>query len=92
VNRARLEAQLRNAFAPAPGALRVVVRQVMDLTESGQYAKDTGSELTVSELVEHLADAPDEQLVDRWNWWLGSLELAYGNYAVFEVRRWADER
>jgi hypothetical protein len=88
VNRARLEARLRETFAPDAGALRVVVRQAMDLAESGQYAADTGTELTVAELVEHLGDAPDEALVDRWNWWVGSLEIAYGGYAEFEVRRW----
>ncbi|MFC7228951.1 hypothetical protein N0B31_16220 [Salinirubellus salinus] len=91
MNRARLEASLRETFGPEPGSLRVVVRQAMDLAESGQYADDTGTELTVAELVEHLGDAPDERLVDRWNWWVGSLELAYGGYAEFEVRRWQAE-
>jgi hypothetical protein len=90
VNRARLEASLRETFDPTPGALRVVVRQAMDLGESGQYHEDTGSALVVAELVEHLADAPDEGLVERWNWWVGSLELAYGGYAEFEIRRWRE--
>ena len=90
MNRARLEAGLRETFDPSPGALRVVVRQAMDLAESGQYGADTGTEMTVAELLEHLGDAPDEPLVDRWNWWMGSLEVAYGGYADFEVRRWEE--
>jgi hypothetical protein len=85
-----LEARLRDRFEPTPGALRVVVRQAMDLNESGQYRADTGTELTVAELLEHIADAPDDGLVERWNWWVGSLELAYGGYAEFEVRRYRE--
>lgn len=90
VNRARLEASLRETFDPKPGALRVVVRQAMDLAESGRYREDSDTDLSAPELVEHLADAPDEGLVERWNWWVGSLELAYGGYAEFEIRRWRE--
>jgi hypothetical protein len=88
VNRARLEALLRERFDPAPGALRVVVRQATDLAESGTYEADAGRPLTAALVAEHLADAPDEGLVERWNWWVGSLELAYGGYAEFGVRRY----
>jgi hypothetical protein len=39
-------------------------------------------------VVEHLADASEGGPADRWNWWLGSLEVAYGDYREFQVRRW----
>jgi hypothetical protein len=93
VNRARLEAALRDAFDPKPGALRVVVRQATDLDEAGCYEADTGRPLSADEVVEHLRDAPESEgsLVDRWNWWVGSLELAYGGYAEFGVRRYREE-
>jgi hypothetical protein len=93
VNRARLEAALRETFAPTPGALRVVVRQATDLAESDQYEADTGRPLTADEVLEHLRDAPDREpsLVDRWNWWVGSLEFAYGGYGEFAVRQYREE-
>jgi hypothetical protein len=86
MNRARLEATLRETFDPSPGALRVVVRQATDLDDDGRYETDTGRALTAEVVVEGLGDAPDESLVDRWNWWLGSLEFAYGDYAEFQVQ------
>jgi hypothetical protein len=30
-------------------------------------------------------------MAGRWNWWLGSLEVAYGGYEQFQVRRFAPE-
>ncbi|PSQ22630.1 hypothetical protein BRD04_04230 [Halobacteriales archaeon QS_9_67_17] len=36
-----------------------------------------------------LADSGHD-LTERWNWWLGSLEAAHGNYARFQVRRWQE--
>ena len=86
MNRARLEAALREAFDPAPGELRVVVRQATDLADSGRYETDVDRPLTTETVVEGLSDAPDEGLVERWNWWIGSLEFAYGDYAEFAVR------
>jgi hypothetical protein len=86
VNRARLEAALREAFAPAPGELRVVVRQTTDLADSGRYEADAGRPLTADAVIEGLEDAPEEGLVERWNWWVSSLEFAYGDYAEFGVR------
>jgi hypothetical protein len=88
MNRARLEAALREAFDPTPGELRVVVRQATDLADSGQYETDADRPLTAETVVEGLHDAPDEGLAERWNWWIGSLELAYGDYATFQVQRY----
>jgi len=86
MNRARLEATLRETFDPAPGELRVVVRQATDLADSGRYEADSGRPLTADTVVEGLRDAPEEGLAERWNWWVGSLEFAYGDYAEFGVR------
>lgn len=83
----RLEAALEREFG---GESRVVVRQAVDLGDSGYYREDVGSELTVDGIVGNLADAPAEctDAVERWNWWVGSLALAYGNrYAQFTIRR-----
>lgn len=88
MNRARLEAALREAFAPRPGELRVVVRQATDLADSGQYETDAGRPLTTEIVVEGLRDAPNEGLTERWNWWIGSLEYAYGDYTDFQVQRY----
>ena len=36
--------------------------------------------------------APDDHgLVERWNWWMGALELAYGGYRQFGVNRYASD-
>jgi len=39
-------------------------------------------------VIDHLGDAPDgSSLVERWNWWLGALDAAYGDYYdYFTVR------
>jgi hypothetical protein len=42
----------------------------------------------VDEIVENLQDAPDESVANRWNWWMGALEVAYGGYAEFQLRRY----
>lgn len=66
---------------------RTVARNARDLADSGRYTEDTGIELTPEHVVSQLADAPDGGAAERWNWWLGSLEVAYGDYAPFQVRR-----
>jgi hypothetical protein len=63
----------------------------MDLAESGQVTEDRGSDLTVAEVVRNLDDAPDGSVASRWNWWLGALEVAYGRYEAFQVRRFSRE-
>lgn len=83
----RLELALEREYG---GESRVVVRQAVDLRDSGYYREDAGCELTADVIVDHLSDAPDDctDAVERWNWWIGSLALAYGNrYAQFTIRR-----
>lgn len=66
---------------------RAVARHARDLADSGQYGCDTDVELTAEHVVVELADAPEGGPADRWNWWLGSLEFAYGGYAEFQIRQ-----
>lgn len=75
-----------NEFDPTPDERRVVVRQAMDLADSGRYEADTGSTLSSAVVVRNLRDAPDDRLPGRWNWWIGSLTAAYGGYERFQVR------
>ncbi|WP_435157213.1 hypothetical protein [Haladaptatus sp. DFWS20] len=84
-----LDRRLREEFDPPEGACRVVVRQARDLVDSGEYRNDTGVELTAEAIVSHLHDAPDERsLPEKWNWWMGSLGIAYGGYTEFLIVRW----
>ncbi len=72
---------------------RVVARQATDLADSGKLASDRGESPTVEDVIADLEDAPDDHdLIERWNWWLGSLETAYGGYERFTVRIVGDER
>ncbi|WP_435123939.1 hypothetical protein [Halobaculum sp. D14] len=82
-----LKAALEREFDGDEPARRTVVRQARDLADSGKLADDRGQELTVDDVVSNMADAPDDNsVVERWNWWLGSLETAYGGYDRFTVR------
>ena len=82
-----LESRLAGAFDAEERAVRVVARQARDLDDSGQFATDLGHELTPDVVVSNLEDAPDDHsLVERWNWWLGSLELSHGGYERFQIR------
>lgn len=86
----RFERRLADAFGGNGGARRVVARQARDLVDSGQFRADMGRELTVDVVVENLKDAPDDlSLPEKWNWWVGALDLAYGGYDRFRVVRWA---
>jgi len=84
---------LRQSFPESSvDARRVVARQAGDLADSGVYDADAGLALTPQAIVENLADAPDDHaLVERWNWWMGALDLAHGGYERFRVRRWAED-
>ncbi|WP_254839542.1 hypothetical protein [Natronomonas marina] len=69
---------------------RAVARHARDLADSGRYEDDAGVELTPEHVVVQLADAPEGSPADRWNWWVGALEFAYGGYAEFQLRRWQE--
>ena len=87
MDRKRLESALAEAFDGTAAERRAVSRAACDLDDSGRPSEDRGHALTVSSVVDHLDDAPDgSSLVERWNWWLGALDAAYGDYREFEVR------
>ncbi len=88
-----LREQLEATFEAPHGQYRVVTRTAGDLADSGRYQTDTGHSLTIAHLIDELTDAPEEQtLVQRWNWWVGSLELAYGGYNEFRIQRWESQQ
>ncbi|WP_254762013.1 hypothetical protein [Natrinema marinum] len=82
----RLEIRLRDEFGGTTGQSRVVVRQAVDLADSGQYEDDAGTTLTNDLVIGELSDAPEGNPPERWNWWIGSLEVAYGGYGRFGIR------
>lgn len=87
MDRERLVEQLETEFCGNEAARRAVSRQARDMADSGRIEEELGYELTADAVVEQLADAPAEYgLVERWNWWVGSLELSHGNYQRFRVR------
>jgi hypothetical protein len=87
VQRPKLADALQEAYGADPDAARVVARAAGDLVDSGTYSEDVGAELDVGVIVRELEDAPEgKDLTERWNWWIGSLDLAYGGYARFLVR------
>ena len=91
MNREVLEHRLRQAFEGEDGEFRAVVRMAGDLSDSGTFREDVGGPLSPAEIADHLADAPDGSVADRWNWWMGALEHAYGGYVQFQVRAWQRE-
>jgi len=87
VDRSRLETRLIERFDASPETARVVAREAADLADSGRYAADIGTPLTVAAVLENLADAPEgTDLAGRWNWWLGALSLSHGGYDRFLVK------
>lgn len=92
MDRQELEHELSETFDDA-GAAAVVARQAGDMTDGGQFGMDFGGELTIETVVENLQDAPDGySLAERWNWWLGALDLSHGGYARFSVRPDVDKQ
>lgn len=82
-----LERELDVAFGGTERARGVVARQARDLADAGYIEDDLDFELTVADVIEQLDDAPDgHTLIERWNWWLSSLELSHGGYTQFRVR------
>ncbi|WP_049888919.1 hypothetical protein [Natronococcus occultus] len=88
IDRDRLEDRLRERFGGTSGGARVVARQAVDLADAGRYEDDTDIPLTEDVVLDELADAPDGGPPERWNWWIGSLEVAFGGYEPFGVRRY----
>ncbi|WP_222916799.1 hypothetical protein [Natrinema sp. SYSU A 869] len=84
----RLEDRLREEFGGTTGQSRVVVRQAVDLADSGRYEEDAGVTLTNDLVIAELSDAPDGAPPERWNWWIGSLEIAYGGYGRFGIQQY----
>ena len=93
MDRDALDRSLAEAFDASPAERRVVVRQAVDLADAGRWAEThDGEALTVERVVAELEQAPEgEGLADRWNWWLGALEVAHGGFERFSVRRWTAE-
>ena len=87
VDPAELADALEHEFGGTEAERRVVARQARDLADSGKPERDRGVPLTVESVVANVADAPaDASLPERWNWWMGALEVAYGGYEPFQVR------
>lgn len=93
MDEAELQEALEARYGGTPAERRAVARAANDLLASGQYAADAETALTVDLVVAELADAPDDRPADRWNWWMGALDVAYGGYEQFQVQAWrnADE-
>lgn len=93
MDRDALDGALAEAFGGEPAERRVVVRQALDLADAGRWsATHEGEPLTVERVVAELEQAPSgESVADRWNWWIGSLEIAYGGFERFAIRRWRAE-
>lgn len=83
--------RLKDALEPFDGsssARHVVARQARDLADAGLVEAHFGRPLTVEDVVDNLEDAPaGHTLVERWNWWMGALEVSHGGYNRFRVRR-----
>ena len=88
MNRRTLEAELAETFDAEDDVVTAVARQARDLADAGRFDADFDAELTVETVVENLGDAPDGySLAERWNWWLGALDVSHGGYTEFGVRQ-----
>jgi len=93
VDRQQLTQTLCETFDADADFASVVARQAGDMADGGQFAADFDAELSVDTVVENLRDAPAEHtLVERWNWWLGALDISHGGYARFSVRPDIEQR
>lgn len=87
-----LAERLRERFGGGSAEAETVARQARDLADDGRLAADRGTALTVDVVLSELADAPHGGPADRWNWWLGALDVAYGGgYREFQVQRYPSE-
>lgn len=88
MNRELLSIRLEKVFGAATAERRVVVRQAGDLHDSGKYRADHDARLTVDVIIANLSEAPaDYDLVERWNWWIGAMELAHEGYQPFLIHQ-----
>lgn len=88
MDRKQLEVELERHYDADAAVRRVVARQARDLADSGRIREDLGFQLDAEDVLENLEDAPDDYaLAERWNWWLGALELAHGGYRQFQIER-----
>lgn len=88
MDRPALADRLVEAFDADPETARAVARAAGDLRDDGRYRDDVGSALEPTVIVSELRDAPGgSDLAERWNWWIGSLDVAFGGYGQFFVRR-----
>ena len=87
MDRQRLEAEFADQYDADDEMRRVVARQAQDLADSDRISEDFGFDLTVEDVLSNLDDAPEDQsLAERWNWWMGALDLSHGGYERFHVR------
>lgn len=92
MHRQELAAALAETFDGSTAQCRTVARAADDLAATDRYCADVGCPLTIDRVLTELQDAPDSfDVVDRWNWWMGALELAYGGYNQFRVQQWSPE-
>lgn len=83
----RLEAALAEEFDADEEVRRVIARQARDLADIDKLDCDRGHALTVPDVLRNLSEAPDDaSAAERWNWWMGALDTAYGGYDYFTVR------
>lgn len=90
MDEAELQDALEARFGGTPAERQAVARAARDLAASGQYEADTEVALTTDRIVAELTDSPDDRPANRWNWWMGALDVAYGGYEEFQVRAWRD--
>jgi len=87
VDREALESALAERYDAEERVRRIVARQAQDLADSCQIAEDLGYPVDIDDVLANIADAPeDHTLVERWNWWLGALDLSHGGYERFRIR------
>ena len=87
MDRTQLFERLGEEYDAGEPARRAVARQAGDLADSGRIAEELGYELTIEAVLSNLADAPAEYgLIERWNWWIGALDLSHGGFERFRVR------
>ena len=87
MDRQALDEALAERYDADEQIRRIVGRQAQDLADSCRIAEDLGYPLAVEDVLANLDDAPDDHsLVERWNWWLGALDLSHGGYERFRIR------